>query len=190
MRAFIPLILVLVFSCAENRATDSKKYFDFEKLVDDQISVLTDRGASVNKAAVVGEKKDESRFTPDSIGWTYELEIFRHLDVINKPVYVNAFDIEDIKDANSNLSVRSYKSTRDVQVAEVNFYYQDTFNKLRKITAVTRENTSLYTTTRNLEMQFDIDHDGILLTGYSIKGTQKLILNDTVNFLIQSMIEF
>jgi hypothetical protein len=175
----------LFMSACNQQPENVKMYFNFDSLVNMQLEHLVRKNAVIEKKAVMGIHKDDSVFTPDSITWENELEIFRHLDVINKPVNTRIYVIKDgIADDRSNLTIRTYQATRNAQVRELKFYYQDTFDKLRKIEAVTNEFTTLYSNTRNLSMEFDQINSQVLLSRYAIEGRQKMILSDSVHFRV------
>ena len=111
--------------------------------------------------------------------------MFRQLDLINKPLFRNTYQIEEgEKDTKSNLLIRSYRAKTPSPVLFVKFYYRSSPRELKKIESVFQEENSLYDTRRNLLLEFDDSSGSLLLSGYQLSGTQKMILNDTVNFSV------
>jgi len=98
------LLLVLCVSCSQEKKS-IHKYFDFDGLIDDQVSQLSQRMRVLDKAADVSGNKSDSTFLPSDKGWQQELEIFRELEAINKPAFQQAYQVEDsLKDSKSNRS--------------------------------------------------------------------------------------
>jgi hypothetical protein len=185
-------IFFLICSCAFilsacNRANQKydKAYFDFDSLINVQVAALLKAQATISKKSMINGKEDDSSFVLDSLKLANELDAFRQLDVINKPLYRNIYQIEDgQKDYKSNLLIRSYTAKSPSPVHFVKFYYRSSPRELKKIESVFHEENSLYDTRRNLLLEFDDSTGSLLLSGYQLSGTQKMILNDTVNFSV------
>ena len=160
-----------------------------DSLINIQVTNLVASRAQVFKAASLGDIKDELRFTPDSLAWANELDIFRQLDMINKPTNKGLYEITDgKKDAHSNLLVRSYMAKRDLPVKSIEVYYYKEFKNLKKIEAVYSESNALYFAKRSLIMNFDERKAVTILTHYAIAGVQKMIMSDSVHFTIKGNI--
>lgn len=185
-RAFFFLAsLTFMVSCVNQPADSPRAYFDFDSLVNGQINQLIAANATINKEAQIDGKPDRAAYQPDSTLWSHELEMFRDLNVINKPVNKNNYEVQDgLKDDNSNLLTRTLSAKKNSQVEQLTFFYDGTIDRLRKIEADVKEETSLYSTFRKLKMQFDNNGEELLLSSYSIEGVQKIILKDSVRFAI------
>ena len=176
---------VFLFSCNRANQKYDKAYFDFDSLIEAQVTALLKAQTTISKKSLITGKEDSSTFVPDSLALANELDVFRQLDLINKPLYRSGYEISDgEKDTKSNLLIRSYTSKTPSPVPYVKFYYQSSSNELKKIESVFREENALYDTKRNLLLEFDNNTGVLLLSGYSLSGTQKMILNDTVNFAV------
>jgi hypothetical protein len=189
MRLFLFVIAcVALASCTESaRKTDS--YFD--SLVASQVGVLSRAKASITKKASIDGNQDETTFTPDSTLWESELEIFRQLEIYERPAYKDVYEMKDgVPDGKSNLMVRSYHSLKNIPVSDLKFYYHDQIKHLKKIEATYREKNTLYTTSRSLQMEFDEVDSKSVLSSYSISGVQKMVLSDSVKFSIHSKVTF
>lgn len=185
-------VFFLTFSCTLllsgcNRANQKydKVYFDFDSLINAQVANLLKAQSTISKKSVINGKEDDSSFIPDSLKLANELDVFRQLDLINKPLFRNAYEITDgNKDTKSNLLIRTYTATSPSPVSFVKFYYRSSPRELKKIESVYHEENTLYDTKRNLTMEFDDISGTLLLSGYQLCGTQKMILNDTVKFSV------
>lgn len=187
----LTLVLALALLSCQQNETASQKFFDMDSLIDRQLIYLKGAKASLTKSASIDNASDQSTFTPDSAEWANELEVFRNLELINKPIYAEAYDIMDgQKDANSNLTVRSVIAKREVPIKFFKIYYQDAPHKIRKIEASLSEQNSLYYTTRKFSVELNDIKGQMILDKYSIQGVQKMILRDSVRFLISSHVNY
>ncbi len=192
MKKFIALAisLILLISCKQNEQT-SNKYIDINGIIDEQLSFLSQHKVLIMKKASMDSLKDQTTFQPDSLTLSNELEIFRSIDVVNKPIYSDIYvETQGIKDTHSNLTVRVLTAKKEAPIRELKIYYQDEPDKLRKIEAVINEQNLLYFTRRKLILQFDVFQDRWLISNYSIAGVQKMVLQDSVRFAISATITF
>ncbi len=120
----------------------------------------------------------------NAMDWKNELAIFSELDVINKPINKGAYKVENQADAKSNLSIKSFYTTADLPVKYLRIYYHQSLNKIRKIEAQYNDANSLYMSSRYLAMEFEDSFNKTILTSYSIKGGQKMFLDDSVQYTI------
>lgn len=185
------LCSIAILTSCETQTDAKKPYFDIDSLVNAQVKNLVASHARIVKTASLNEVKAKSEFATDSIGWATELDIFRQLDIINKPTNKDSYLVADgEKDFSSNLIVRSYKAKRDLPVQLLKLYYYKDLQNLKKVEAVFGEKNSLYITERSLTMNFDDVGGENRLTYYSINGIQKMVLGDTVRFTIQCNVIF
>lgn len=188
---FLALLWIVILSSCHKDESITSKYFDMDSLIDTQIKYLVQSNASVRKSASVDTVSDESNFRPTEQDWLNELAMFRQLDLINKPIYADAYELQDgEKDINSNLTVRSLNAKKNAPVRQFKIYYQEDPLKIRKIEATVIEQNSLYFTSRRFSIDFENHRDKPLISNYSVKGTQKMLLRDTVEFSIFTSVEF
>lgn len=179
----------LVMMACQHKPIGSKKYFDIDSLIDKQLEHLIQRNASLSKKASIDSVTDETTFRPDSASWANEMEVFRHLDVINKPIYDGVYTITDgIKDPNSNLLVKSFVANREIPVRSLKLYYQDQSGKLRKVEADLSEENALYFTSRSFSIELEDWNEQMVISKCRVEGVQKMILRDSVHFAISSEI--
>ncbi|MCB0486874.1 MAG: hypothetical protein KDC99_00260 [Cyclobacteriaceae bacterium] len=183
-------ILFFVIGCAE-KSKNTDPFFEIDQLIDQQIDILKKSGASVEKKAEVGAANDISSFVPDSAQWANELDAFLQIGNINKPIYKDAYSIEEgLDDSRSNLKIKRFSTERNIPVKSLDVYYQDNIEKLRKIEAVITDQNALFFASKKLILHFEEHQSKLSLTGYSIQGVQKMMLRDSVNFLIESKINY
>jgi hypothetical protein len=183
---FLIVSCVFLFSSCNNASQQyDKLYFDFDSLINVQAAALLKAHSIINKKSVINGKEDDSSFAPDSLKLANELDVFRQLDLINKPLLRNSYQIKDgEKDTRSNLLIRTFTAKSPSPVPFVKLYYRSSPRELKKIESVFHEDNSLYDTRRNLLLEFDDVTGTTLLSGYQLSGTQKMILNDTVHFSV------
>jgi hypothetical protein len=186
---FTILLLAISFiACKQANLKYDKPYFDFDSLVNVQIEKNSINKDSIHKVAVIDGKQDRSVFIIDSLRLAHEWDVFRQLDVINKPLYKGNYEITEGKDTKSNLQVRTYQSKIKSPVPFVRFYFQNEFKNIKKIESNYEEKNSLYFTKRDLMMTLDDLSGESLIKNYSITGSQKMILSDSVKFSIRGSI--
>ncbi len=184
MQRLIVLILIgSLVSCSDGKKT--KALYPVDSLLQAQANYLSAKKAHLKKIVLLGGKEEEISLAPkDIIAWRNELEIFTALDVINKPINRSYYSIEDLSDSRSNLKVKAFTTTEDLPVRYIKIYYYQSPNKLRRLEAQFKESNSLYTSLRDLTMDFQQFGDTIVLTSYNIVGGQKMLLDDTVQYHI------
>lgn len=175
------LIVVVLFGCSRQQPTQ-KTFYDIDSLITLQLKSLD--GYTLSKSVEIDRKKEETTFVPDSLQWVNELDIFRQLDQLNKASFRDAYVVTDTRDANSNLMVREVKATRPVPVSLVRFYYLRNPEDLRRIEAEWTEENPLYVNKRNMTMELERFNDVHLVHRYRIEGFQKMVMSDSVHFVI------
>ncbi|MGE0588597.1 MAG: hypothetical protein AB7O48_08490 [Cyclobacteriaceae bacterium] len=189
MRAVRFLVMLFFVAGCVEKAKNTDPFFEIDQLIDQQINILKRSGASVEKKAEVGDANDTSSFVPDSVQWANELDAFRQIANINRPIYKEAYSIEEgLDDHHSNLKIKRFSTSRNIPVKSLDVYYQDNIEKLRKIEAVITDQNALFFASKKLILQFEEHQSKLLLAGYSIQGVQKMMLRDSVNFTIESKI--
>lgn len=169
-------------------------FYPVDSLITAQADYLATTKAGLFKEALLGGEADTLTYTPgDSMAWSNELDIFRKLDIVNKPVNSDSYIISDgLFDPGSNLKIKAITADKafeeELAVVYLKIYYQGSILKPRKIEALYDEKNLLYKSARLLSMHFHQVENKTVLTSYSIKGGQKVILGDSVAFYISGKI--
>ncbi len=189
MRGLVFIVAALIFSsCQKSDVKYDKQYFDFDSLISKQVKALTH--SKWRKVSRLNQKSDTAVIQPDSM--RAELDIFRQLDVINKPIFKEKYLIEEKKDVHSNLMVRSYRFREEDKgklkssVPFVDFYYYNQFSDLRKIVSVINERNLLFNSSRQLSLEFE-EGNPKKVVAYEIKAFQKMLLADSVILSIRTV---
>lgn len=182
------MVALALGSC--NVKTQPAAFYPIDSLVMQQIHYLTEIKAGLFKQALLSGKTDTLTYAPkDTLGWIKELDIFRKLQVINKPINKGSYLVKDgLADPGSNLTFKAFNSLKKLPVVYLRVYYQGKIEKLRKIEALYDEENSLYESARLLSMNFQQINNKTVLTSYAIKGGQKMIFGDSVSFYIKGNI--
>lgn len=182
---FFLLASTLLFSCGRENLQYKKDYFDFDSLINQQIKVLAASNISIKKNASITEASSTGVAIADSAALARELDIFRQIDLINRPLFKGKYAVSEGPDTQSNLIVRTYSPTIPSSIKEVRFYFLETFKKLKRIEVRYEEDNTLYYTRRDYILEF-VDIPSVLLEKTTVKGIQKMILNDSVSFKVES----
>ena len=180
---------VLCFACKQNSDTLAWSVFPVDSILSQQIVNLIAAKASVNKTVSMNGTQEQKSFTPaDSTAWSDELQIFQQLLTINKPVNKDAYQDQTVADTASNLTVRSLSTGQKIPLRELKIYYLENAKRIKKIEGFVSESNALYSSARILTLQFSEVHNKTMLTSYSVRGGQHMILGDSVQFEINSSI--
>ncbi|HEY0744989.1 MAG TPA: hypothetical protein VGD40_26170 [Chryseosolibacter sp.] len=182
-------IASIFFACGNN--TQTTKLYNIDSLVNEQVRLLSSGKPKLTKQAVMGSQQDAMEYVPDSAAWSQELDIFRQLDAMNKPVNRSKYLVDDnLYDPGSNLTVKAFTSLEPLPVRSMRIFYDTDMAEPRKIEAIFREENTLFESSKNLLLEFQQINNKNLLTSYSIEGGQKMILSDSVTFSVKGKIKF
>jgi hypothetical protein len=186
-RAYLLLASSILVACTQSSPKYDKPYFDFDSLVSRQVVELSKGDRILMKRVTIDDQSDSTSLNADSLTLANELDVFRQLDVINKPLFRDAYEITDReKDTRSNLWIRTYRAKHaQPAVPYLKFYYSTSPLAPRSVEAEYRENNSLFFTRRKLMLEFDDTPGEPLMVRYQLKGTQKMILSDSVNYSVE-----
>lgn len=180
--------VTLFFSCSDKEEHRAKLY-SIDSLVQAQAKYLSENNTTLTKVTMLGEVHDTVSVKPkDTTAWKKELEIFEALEIINKPVNKDLYRIERFADDKSNLSVKAFTTKDYLPVKYLKIYYHQSPDKIRKLQAQFNESNSLYRSTRSLTMEFQQVDNTPVLTSFSIIGSQKMFLGDSVRYKISGFL--
>ncbi len=194
----IPLLLsasLAIYSCVSEPSpkVPVHTYYDVKGLLEQQVQLLSGKSVKTTKVSVLNGKKDSLEMSLDSAGWSKELEVFYTID-INSPALADAYTLqEELQDRESNLKVITYsaKAPEEVEVSKLEIYYFKRPEQVRKIKALYDDSNTLYHQSNEVELTFDETEDGhILLQSYRLKGHQKMILRDDLDYEVHGEVNF
>lgn len=197
MKGYSPFVFLLavvaLLSCESEK--EASTFYPIDSLVSEQVHYLTEIDAALFKEALLEGRSDTVTYTPaDTTTWMKELEVFRKLNEINKPVNRERYEVSDgLLDPGSNLTVKAFTSKTlpdedPLPIVYLKIYYQGNLQKPRKIEAQYDEQTLLYKSARHLSMHFQQIGNQTVLTSYAVKGGQKMVLGDSVAFHISGKV--
>ena len=180
--------MVLLSACEQSRQPAT--FYPIDSLISAQIHHLAEIRAGLFKEALLGGERDTITYVPqDTIAWLDELGIFRELDIINKPVNRDNYQVENgLDDPASNLTIKAFSTQKELPVVYLKVFYQGTLAKPRKIEALLDEANALYSSSRLLSLHFEQVGDKTVLTRYSIEGGQQMIFGDSTSYYISGKI--
>ncbi len=190
MRIVFLIVFPLLLGCSGQQRDRVVMYYDVDSLISAQQNLLTIRGARLIKQARIDSDSSEKDFVPDSLQWVNELSIFKKTD-INKAMLRGLYTSSVADDTNSNLTIRTLATdSREAEVKYLKLYYLNEIKNLRKMEALWVEQNPIYISSRKLSLTFEDISEKLLLKGYKIDGTQKMILQDTVRFEVVGKLDF
>lgn len=189
IREYSGRIIFIAFATAGLSCESEKKpatFYPVDSLISHQVHHLTAIKAVLFKEALLNGEQDTISLIPaDTIAWKKELEIFRKLEEINKPVNKENYKVTDRQvDPGSNLMVKVFESLDRLPVVYLKIYYQGDISRPRKLEALYDEQNLLFRSARLLSMRFEQIENKTILTSYSVEGGQKMIFSDSVTFYI------
>jgi hypothetical protein len=192
MRSFILVAIVVVLLAGCAKPEKHQMLFPIDSVVNAQLQYLQKSKAALVKTVLLDQEQKQVSYTPDSIGWIKELDVFHQLDVLNKPVSQSSYLVDDgLYDPGSNLTVKAFTSLdEDLPVQSVRVFYQSSIDRPRKIEAVLKERTSLYKSARFMTMIFQQVDNKTVLTSYSVEGGQQMALGDSIAFSVKGNIQY
>lgn len=182
---FLLLFLLICFAaCVPTSATieTDKKYFDLIQFVNAQVNELNARKPQVKKKIFLGSETDE--ILSDTLNWEKELALFREAD-INSPSFRDSYEIDEDKLSHS-ITYTAKESRLKVKEITIIFDENSQIDKIsvKQIKIFFLEDNQLYELQRDLVMELKNN----LLSAYTIKGFQKVILKDSLIYQIEAVI--
>ncbi len=190
--AILLIGVVLLFTACENQHS-ATRYYPVDSLVEAQVFYLYESNAKLTKTATIGANHEQTTTAKDTTGWRHELAVFAQLDDINRPSNAAMYNVETASpDVTSNLLVYALEAKDDpdhpIPVMLFKVYYLGSRENIRKIEGLYREENSLLTSSRRLSMNFENINNKIVLTSYSVAGSQKMLMGDSVQYSVTGMI--
>ncbi|MDN5216249.1 hypothetical protein QQ020_29545 [Fulvivirgaceae bacterium BMA12] len=182
------LIVWLINACSFSSGVQNDKpkidaFFDLEGLVNQQIEKLSSFNPRVRKEATINGQEEVQDL--DSLNWKKELHVFLKAD-INKPRLLSQYTTDTYQNEAGN-QVTSYKNIEDrvSGVAKMEVVKDPSNQQVLSITIDSYEFNTLFTARAELRMNFEHLENELQLKDYSIKGGEKVIMKDTMEYTIK-----
>jgi hypothetical protein len=192
MQKVFVLVLVATGLCFAscNQKQRRENLYPIDSLLNEQVNLFQKQKVTLSKEASLKESEDKKNYLPkDRAAWAKELDIFFQLAAINKPGNKSHYIVDnELYDPGSNLTVKALTTKEDLPVRSLKVFYNGDPLQPRKIEAIFQEGNVLYSTTRNLLLEFQQIDNKNMLTSYSIDGVQKMVLSDSVRFVVRARI--
>lgn len=182
-RIIVVLTALVYLSCSGSAKRSDSGIYHMDSLINAQVNVLVMERRQLSKKATIGEQTASVVITPDSAGWATELAVFRQLEIAERPVHRDRYKIEVKDDANSNLHIRSFTG-EGTPVPLIRFFYLDNPADVRRIEARYSESNALYTSIRDLVLEFEEEDQTPILRHFEVTGFQKIVMGDSVYFSV------
>ena len=179
----------LIWACTSLEPAETTQFFDVDSLVTAQIEFLSAARPEVIKSGEVqGSVAEGSVSRPDSLQWTRELAIFKNID-INKPRVRERYKEErqTLEDGLTRISYIPVENA-DLNVQYITLLYDG--ESLRKLEAAIKDSNPLYSSVRNIKMEFEGNSENIRLSAYFIEGGQKMKIKDSVTFDLNARVSY
>jgi hypothetical protein len=179
----IALLSIVLSSCeSSSSAKKISAYFDVANLFNSQATLVLN--TSFQKTASIDGENETKTVRFDSLEWTKELSMFANMD-INKAVLVGAFDEEETTTETGRTVTYRKKPELEGGVQWIRLDYDGKGN-VAAFSGLFREENALYQNMRELSATFSSREGMPTIEEYSIKGFQKILMKDTVNYEIEA----
>lgn len=188
LRKLLPALLLpgLLAACGGSDTSISAArrrplYFDVKGLLDAQIQQLTARRAGATKVVSLRDGQPETTDVP-TLKWANELQVFFQAD-INKAALRGAYTVDSTLLPGEE---RRYYTRRpgydNAPVAELSVLTRQ--GQAEDVTAVITQDNTLFSTRKRLHLRLTQGR----LVEYGVRGTQKLVLFDTLHYATRSVV--
>lgn len=185
VRSFFIFSLWFVFLSCAPAGNKEVLFYPVDSLLNVQTRFLSESGAVLNKTAAMGNEVSSAEYVPPGEdAWKKELEIFYHINTLNKPVNKSSYVVSDEVENSTSLKVKTFTAKEDLPVQLLRVYFKTDPDRPARIEARLREENSMYEGTQQLEMQFEEVDDKPVLKKYSVTGGQEMFLADSVQYRI------
>ena len=191
-RWLIYLVVLSVWACVPDQTQNhgtANIYYDINGLIDVQVKALDSISPSLFKKAIIGDAKEVLEYTPIDSSWSKELMIFRAAD-INKPILADSYFTVELSDPETKTIKYISKYPETTEVDSLLISYQETrSNPLRIYASLSHEN-ALFTSKKTFEISFLQENNRSLISGYKIRGWQKMISRESTAYILETAIKY
>lgn len=184
MRFLFLLITGLVASCKPVAPPLRSKFLNIDSLIDAQIKNVPI--ATIEKTIQVNDSIFYYRLINQEL--KKELVAFQELNLVNRSIYRDSYQITVQSDKQSNLTVKAWTATTDAPVKSLKLFYLHKMDRLKSIEAELSTNELYAQSSKMLKLDFSILSDTIRLEAFSISGKQRYFWSTPRYFSVDAVI--
>lgn len=145
-------------------------------------------GVRIEKQASIGIDQSNGSVVITK-NWETELAAFARIDVMNKPVYKNIYQLQSGSDPSSNLALKKLLSTDSIApVRSLKLFSLPQENQIIRLEAELKESGLFYFKKEKLIMEFDPYTKR--LERYSVNGQQQLGWFEPETYMVQGSVQY
>ena len=186
MRLSFFVIALFVLSCQERVLTQSSSQINIDSLLHYQIEFLSQRKVSLLKNSVIN--RDSASTSISDVNWETELESFRAIDLLNKPIYADQYEIELDQDIKSNLKVKTWTAKRPLPLRSVRVLFLENPYQIKSLEAEIAQENRLFNSSKTLTLDFNVLGIKASIISYRIRGQQKFFGGDSQTYDLQGVV--
>ena len=180
-RWLVLTIFLACISCREKSLQRPADSFSLDSMLDLQVNYLSKNGASLIKVSSINSNGFTSSLDSKHIDWENELESFRAISLVHKPVYADSYDIKIMPDDKSNLFVKTWVARDKQPIQSLKVYFLNP-NQIKRLEATLEQTNFVFTSRKNLTLEFSILGAKTLPERYEISGYQKLFWEEAQDY--------
>ncbi len=184
MRFLFLSILGLVASCKPVVPPVRSQLLNIDSLINAQVRNI--RVATIEKTIHVNDSTFYHRVINPEL--KNELVAFQELNLVNRPIYRDSYQLTVQSDKQSNLTIKSWTATKDAPVKSLKLFYLDKIDRLKRMEAELGTSELYAKSSKKLLLEFSILGDTVRLETYSISGMQQYFWSDPRYFSVDAVI--
>jgi hypothetical protein len=184
MRFFFLLVLGLVAACKPVAPPVRSQVLNIDSLIYAQIKNIP--VATIEKTIRVNDSTFYSRIINPEL--KNELVAFQELNLVNRSIYRDSYQLKVESDKQSNLTVKAWTAIKDAPVKSLKLFYLNKMDRLKRIEAELSTNDLYAQSSKKLSLDFNIMGDTVRLETYSLSGMQRYFWSGPRYFSIDAVI--
>lgn len=163
------------------------EYYALDQVIETEIKGLTSAKAGLYKQVELDKKKEEMLLLPSQLKWENELALFKGIN-LNKPAWQGFITTETTQVAGGEMVVYT-ANKKDIPFRKVTMLFNNNHTLDSLAVSVETENEITHTV-RTLTAAWNSTNEVKHLKSYTIKGFQKVLLNDTLFYNVKGDVRF
>ena len=173
MKWLILFVALTLFSCRKQLPVLPVLQINVDSLLDYHIRNLRSGDYSLEKVSRVGNHKATTSTHSKEINWSNELEAFRLISLINKPIYSDRYEVREAPDEKSNLTIKSWTAKEPLPITSLKVFFLKQPYQIKRMEAVIEQSNFVFSSSKELSLDFHVLGTRPTPGGYKISGQQK-----------------